>query len=81
MVLMVVTPVGEICAGSRTLFNSKFRWRKCYELKPSSSTVFHTFSNLFNQIVPQSTPVEGLRLGWTTIAWTLWTGHRVPGLN
>uniref|UniRef100_A0A1I7WT14 DDE_3 domain-containing protein n=1 Tax=Heterorhabditis bacteriophora TaxID=37862 RepID=A0A1I7WT14_HETBA len=29
MVLMVVTPVGEICAGSPTLFNSKFRWRKC----------------------------------------------------
>uniref|UniRef100_A0A1I7WQD6 DUF667 domain-containing protein n=1 Tax=Heterorhabditis bacteriophora TaxID=37862 RepID=A0A1I7WQD6_HETBA len=32
--------------------------------------------NFTFQKVPQSTSVEAPRPGWSTMTWTLWTGHR-----
>uniref|UniRef100_A0A1I7WS23 Transposase n=1 Tax=Heterorhabditis bacteriophora TaxID=37862 RepID=A0A1I7WS23_HETBA len=47
-------------------------WAKIF-MRCDGETVF---ASLSNKIMPQSTPVEVPGLGWRTVTWTLWTGHR-----
>uniref|UniRef100_A0A1I7X4Z0 Tick transposon n=1 Tax=Heterorhabditis bacteriophora TaxID=37862 RepID=A0A1I7X4Z0_HETBA len=71
---------GEVCAGSPTLFNSKFRWNKCYDMGrvPCCETdglgvcldederrdYQEVLASLSNKTMPQPAPVEAPRPSW-----------------